>query len=57
MKLFLSILNTLVNVPAGSSGWDHDRGILPREAEFPAGTISSSPWEGWWHHEPMASNI
>lgn len=55
MNLFLSILNTLQYLPAGPSRCDHDREILPRNAGFPTGTISSFPWEGWWHHESASS--
>ncbi|MDQ0078535.1 hypothetical protein [Arthrobacter oryzae] len=54
MKVFLSILSTFVDVPASYNNCDQERVIYRRDERFPAGTISSSPWEGWWHHEPMA---
>ena len=36
MKHFLRILNTLLDVPAGSSACEYDCGILRRDAGFPA---------------------
>lgn len=54
MKVFLSILNTFLNVPAGDVACNQERAIHRSDGRFPVGTISSSPWEGWWHHEPMA---
>lgn len=54
MKVFLSILNTFLNVPVGFNDCDQERVIHRRDERFPAGTISSSPWEGWRHHEPIA---
>jgi hypothetical protein len=54
MRVFWSILNMLLDVPSGHGPCDYDRGVPRRVEGFPMGTISSSPWEGWWHQEPTA---
>jgi hypothetical protein len=56
MRVFWSILNMLLDAPRGHGPCDYDRGARRRVEGFPTGTISSSPWEGWWHQEPIAGS-